>query len=62
MFQDFRPVRYYDPPGPFATLETLEQFLKELQSSPDNTALRQELIAEAQWTIVWIRRGRSTIH
>ena len=62
MSENTRLIRMVDPPTPLASLETWEQFLKELQGSPDNMALRQELIADAQWTIEWIKAGRPQIH
>jgi hypothetical protein len=37
-----------DEPSPFATLETWEQHLKEMQNLPDNVEQKRDLIASAE--------------
>ena len=48
-----------DPPSPFDALETWEQFLKEIESWPDNVMLKDELARKAKLMIGKKRHQRN---
>jgi hypothetical protein len=59
MLQDqHQQTALIDQPSPFDTLQTWEQHLAELRKFPDNVALKQEMISQAEEVLMWKRQGR----